>query len=335
MKALVLKRYGGSDQIEFADIPRPLIKPDEILVRVHAVGLNPIDYMIPKGTFKPMLKFRLPATLGSDLAGVVVDIGSRVTRFKVGDAVFASLFDLGNGSLAEFAAVPEHVAAHKPVNLDFVQAASVPMVGLTSWQALNERAQVKPGQKVFIPAGSGGIGTFAIQLAKQFGAKVGTTTSTANVDLVRSLGADEVVDYKQHEFEHVLKDYDVVLGTVRGDGLEKAMQIVKPGSRVVSLIGPPDVPFARARGMNFLMKFVFGLLSRKIIRLAAKRDASYSFLFVRPDGGQLAKIGELLETSRVRPVIDKVVPFAQAKQGLAYLEQGRAKGKVVVQLVPA
>lgn len=335
MKALVLKRYGGSDQIEFADIPRPLIKPDEILVRVHAVGLNPIDYMIPKGTFKPMLKFKLPATLGSDLAGVVVDVGSRVTRFKVGDAVFASLFDLGNGSLAEFAAVPEHVAAHKPANLDFVQAASVPMVGLTSWQALNERAQVKPGQKVFIPAGSGGIGTFAIQLAKQFGAKVGTTTSTANVDLVRSLGADEVVDYKQHEFEHVLKDYDVVLGTVRGDGLEKAMQIVKPGSRVVSLIGPPDVSFARARGMNFLMKFVFGLLSRKIIRLAAKRDASYSFLFVRPDGGQLAKIGELLETSRVRPVIDKVVPFAQAKQGLAYLEQGRAKGKVVVQLVPA
>ncbi|MRV73737.1 zinc-binding dehydrogenase [Duganella sp. FT92W] len=335
MKALVLKRYGGSDQIEFANIPRPLIKPDEILVRVHAVGLNPIDYMIPKGTFKPMLKFKLPATLGSDLAGVVVDIGSRVTRFKVGDAVFASLFDLGNGSLAEFAAVPEHVAAHKPANLDFVQAASVPMVGLTSWQALNERAQVKPGQKVFIPAGSGGIGTFAIQLAKQFGAKVGTTTSTANVDLVRSLGADEVIDYKQHEFEHVLKDYDVVLGTVRGDGLEKAMQIVKPGSRVVSLIGPPDVSFARARGMNFLMKFVFGLLSRKIIRLAAKRDASYSFLFVRPDGGQLAKIGELLETSRVRPVIDKVVPFAQAKQGLAYLEQGRAKGKVVVQLVPA
>ena len=335
MKALVLKRYGGSDQIEFTDIPRPLIKPDEILVRVHAVGLNPIDYMIPKGTFKPMLKFKLPATLCSDLAGVVVDVGSRVSRFKVGDAVFASLFDLGNGSLAEFAAVPEHVAAHKPANLDFAQAASVPMVGLTSWQALNERARVQRGQKVFIPAGSGGIGTFAIQLAKQLGATVGTTTSTANVDLVRSLGADEVVDYKQHAFEHVLTDYDVVLGTVRGDGLEKAMEIVKPGSRVVSLIGPPDVPFARARGMNFLMKFVFSLLSRKIIRLATKRDASYSFLFVRPDGRQLAQIGELLETARIRPVIDKVVPFAQAKQALAYLEQGRAKGKVVVQLVAA
>jgi NADPH:quinone reductase-like Zn-dependent oxidoreductase len=333
MKALIFKRYGKADQVAFADIPRPAIKPDEMLVQVHAAGLNPIDYMIPKGMFKPILKFQLPATLGSDLAGVVVEVGSRVTRFKVGDAVFASIFDLGGGSLAEFAAVPEHAAALKPVNLDFVQAASIPMVGLTSWQAFNERARLKPGQKVFVPAGAGGIGTFAIQLAKHLGAKVGTTTSTANVDLVRSLGADEVIDYKKQDFEKVLRGYDVVLGTIRGDGLEKALQIVKPGSNVVSLIGPPDAAFARARGMNFVMKFVFGLLSRKIIRLAKKRDASYSFMFMRPDGHQLAKIGELIEASRIRPVIDKVVPFVQAKEGLAYLEKGRAKGKVVVQMV--
>jgi NADPH:quinone reductase-like Zn-dependent oxidoreductase len=333
MKALIFKRYGKADQVAFADIPRPAIKPDEMLVQVHAAGLNPIDYMIPKGMFKPILKFQLPATLGSDLAGVVVEVGSRVTRFKVGDAVFASIFDLGGGSLAEFAAVPEHAAALKPVNLDFVQAASIPMVGLTSWQAFNERARLKPGQKVFVPAGAGGIGTFAIQLAKHLGAKVGTTTSTANVDLVRSLGADEVIDYKKQDFEKVLRGYDAVLGTIRGDGLEKALQIVKPGSNVVSLIGPPDAAFARARGMNFVMKFVFGLLSRKIIRLAKKRDASYSFMFMRPDGRQLAKIGELIEASRIRPVIDKVVPFVQAKEGLAYLEKGRAKGKVVVQMV--
>jgi NADPH:quinone reductase-like Zn-dependent oxidoreductase len=146
MKALVLKRYGKADQIEFADVPNPLIKPNEILVRIHAVGLNPIDYMIPKGAFKPMLKFDLPATLGSDLAGTVVEVGSQVTRFKAGDAVFASLFDLGNGSLAEFAAVPEHVAALKPANLNFVQAASIPMVALTCWQALNERIKVTPGK---------------------------------------------------------------------------------------------------------------------------------------------------------------------------------------------
>jgi len=332
MKALVLKRYGGLDQGVFADIPKPALKPDEILVRVHAAGLNPIDYMIPKGTFKPMLRFQLPATLGSDLAGVVVEVGIRVTRFKPGDAVFASIFDLGTGALAEFSVVPESAAALKPSNLDFVQAASIPMVGLTSWQALKERAKLKPGQKVFIPAGSGGIGTFAIQLAKHLGAKVGTTTSTGNMELVKSLGADEVIDYKKQKFEEVLRDYDAVLGTVRGDALEKSLRILKPKSNVVSLIGPPDVTFARARRMNFFMKFVFGLLSRKIRRLAKKRDVTYSFLFVHPDGRQLAEIGELLQSGRIQPVIDKVFPFDQAKEALAYLEKGRAKGKVVVRV---
>jgi NADPH:quinone reductase-like Zn-dependent oxidoreductase len=332
MKALVLKRYGGLDEVAFADIPRPTLKPDEILVQVHAVGLNPIDYMIPKGTFKPMLKFQLPATMGSDLAGVVVEAGSRVTRFKAGDAVFASIFDLGTGALAEFAVVPEKVAALKPSNLDFVQAASIPMVGLTSWQALKERAKLKPGQKVFIPAGSGGIGTFAIQLAKHLGAKVGTTTSTGNVDLVRSLGADEVIDYKKQEFEEVLRNFDAVLGTVRGDAIEKSLRILKSGSNIVSLIGPPDAAFARARGMNFFMRFVFGLLSRKIIRHSRKRGVEYSFLFVHPDGRQLTEIGELLKAGRIRPVIDKVFPFDQAKEALVYLEKGRAKGKVVVQI---
>lgn len=332
MKALVFKKYGASNQIIFADLPRPSPQPDEILVQVHAVGLNPIDNMIPKGAFKAILRFQLPATLGSDLAGVVVETGSRVTRFKVGDAVFASLFDLGSGSLAEFAVVPESAAALRPANLDFVQAASIPMVGLTVWQALKERAQLKSGQKVFIPAGAGGIGTFAIQFAKYLGARVGTTTSTGNVSLVRDLGADEVIDYKKQEFEEVLRDYDVVLGTVRGDALKKSLRIMKPNSRVVSLVGPPDAAFARARGMNFLLRFVLGLLSGGIIRKARQRGATYSFLFVRPDGRQLAEIGELLKQGRIRPVIDRVFPFDQAKEALAYLDQGRAKGKVVVQL---
>jgi NADPH:quinone reductase-like Zn-dependent oxidoreductase len=266
------------------------------------------------------------------LAGIVIETGSRVTRFKPGDAVFASTFDLGTGALAEFALVPESAAAFKPPNLDFVQAASIPMVGLTSWQALKERAHLKPGQKVFIPAGSGGIGTFAVQLAKYLGARVGTTTSTGNVDLVRSLGADEVVDYKKQEFEDVLRDYDAVLGTVRGNALEKSLRILKPKSTVVSLIGPPDAAFARARGMNFFMVFLFALLSRKIVRHARKRGIAYSFLFAHPDGGQLAEIGELLRGGRIRPVIDKVFPFEQAKEALAYLGQGRAKGKVVVRM---
>ena len=334
MKALVFKRYGRADQIAFADIPRPTLKLDEMLVQVHAAGLNPIDTMIPKGTFKPFLQFQLPATLGSDLAGVVVEVGSRVTRFKTGDAVFASIFDLGTGALAEFAVVPENVAALKPANLDFVQAASIPMVGLTSWQAFKDRADLKPGQKVFIPAGSGGIGTFAIQLAKHLGAKVGTTTSTGNVDLVQSLGADEVIDYKKQEFEEVLRNYDAVLGTVRGDALQKSLRILKPKSIIVSLIGPPDTAFARSRGMNIIMVFVLWLLSWKMNRHAKKRGIEYSFLFVHPDGGQLAEIGELLKAGNIRPVIDKTFPFDQAKEALAYLEKGRAKGKVVVQMKP-
>ncbi len=332
MKAFILKRYGKSDQLEFADIPRPKIKPYEMLVQVHAAGLNPIDYMIPKGVFKPILKLQLPATMGSDLAGIVVEVGSRVTRFKSGDSIFASIFDLGTGALAEFAVVPENVAAIKPENLDFVQAASIPMVGLTSWQALKERAHLKPGQKVFIPAGSGGIGTFAIQLAKHLGATVGTTTSTNNVSLVKSLGADEVIDYKKHEFENVLQGYDAVLGTIRGDGIEKSLRILKPKSRVVSLIGPPDAAFAHARGMNVLMKFVFWLMSSKIIRQAKKRGVEYSFMFAHPDGRQLAEIGKLLVAGQILPVIDKVFPFDQTKEALAYLETGRAKGKVVVKV---
>jgi len=213
MKALIFKRYGGLDQVTFADIPRPVPKPDEILIQVHAAGFNPIDLAIPKGTFKPILRFQLPATLGSDLAGVVVEAGSHVIRFKPGDAVFACIFDLGSGALAEFAIVPQNAAALKPANLNFVQAASIPMVGLTSWQALKERANLQLGQKVFIPAGSGGIGTFAIQIAKYLGAKVATTTSTGNVEMVRNLGADEVIDYKKQESAEVLRDYDVVLGT--------------------------------------------------------------------------------------------------------------------------
>lgn len=333
MKALIFKRYGKAPQFEYADVPRPSVGPDEILVEVHAVGLNPIDNMIPKGTFKPILKFELPATLGSDVAGIVVETGSSVKRFKVGDAVFASLFDLGRGTLADFVAIPERFAALKPSSLDFVQAASIPMVGLTSLQAFRERAGLKPGQKVFIPAGSGGIGTFAIQLAKHLGAKVGTTTSTGNVELVKSLGADEVVDYKRQDFESVLRGYDMVLGTIRGDGIEKSFQILKPNSVIVSLIGPLDAAFARARRLNAVLRFILSLMSWKITRLARKQDIRYSFLFVRPDGQQLAEIGSIIDRGSIRPVIDKVFSFDQAKEALAYLDTGRAKGKVVVQVV--
>lgn len=332
MKALTFKRYGKTPEIGITEVPRPTLRPDEMLVKVHAAGLNPIDKMITTGMFKPVLKFQLPAVMGSDLAGVIVEVGGSVTRFKPGDEVFASLFDQGTGSLAEFAVVPQDLAARKPANLDFVQAASVPMVGLTSWQALKERADVQTGQRVFIPAGSGGIGTFAIQLAKHLGAYVGTTTSTANVALVKSLGADDVIDYKKQEFEQVLQGYNVVLGTIRGNALEKSIGILKPGGKIISLIGPLDAAFAQARKLSFVLELIFGLMSRKIIRMAAKKDVDYSFLFVRPDGEQLNEIGALIDAGHIHPVVDKVFPFDQAKQALEYLSQGRSKGKVVVRM---
>ena len=332
MRALVFERYGGLDQVAFADIPRPVPKPDEILVQVHAAGLNPVEIKIRSGKMKPLLRFQLPATLGSDLAGLVVGVGRSVTRFKPGDAVFACIDDLRMGALAELAVVAENAAALKPAHMDFVQAASIPMVALTAWQTLKEVAHLKPGQKIFIPAGSGGVGTFAIQLAKYLRAKVATTTSEGNAGLVRGLGADEVIDYKKQKFEDVLRDYDAVLDTLGGESLEKSFQILRPKSIVVSIVGPPDAAFGRRRGMNVFMVFVLWLLSRKMHRLAKKRGVEYSFLLVKPDGSQLAEIGELLKPGSIRPVIDTVFPFDQAKQALAYLEEGRAKGKVVVKI---
>ncbi|MEE4481538.1 NADP-dependent oxidoreductase [Serratia ficaria] len=333
MKAFRFKRYGKSPELGFDDVDYPTPGANDILVKVHAAGLNPIDNRVPTGIFKPILQFKLPATLGSDLSGVVVAVGSRVTRFTPGDEVFASIFDTGTGSLAEFATVPESVAALKPANLDFVQAASLPMVSLTSWQALTERAGLRPGQKIFIPAGAGGIGTLAIQLAKYLGARVGTTTSTDNVAWLERLGADEVVDYKTQAFEKVLSGYDTVLGTIEGDTIEKSIRILKPGGKIVSLVGPLDAAFARARGLNFLLTLAFGMMSRRIMRLAQKRGIAYSFLFVRPEGEQLDQIGKLIEAERIAPVIDKVFPFAETKNALAYLAQGHAKGKVVVKII--
>lgn len=332
MKALTFKRYGKSPDVGFSELPHPKLKPNELLVKVHAAGINPVDNMIPTGMFKAVMSFHLPATMGSDLAGIVVEVGENVTRFKQGDAIYASIFDLGIGSIAEFAVVPESAAALKPIHLDFVQAASLPMVALTSWQALKERAKLRAGQKVFIPAGSGGIGTFSIQLAKYLGATVGTTTSTGNVAMVRGLGADEVIDYKTQKFEELLHEYDTVLGTVRGDVIEKSIRILKSGGRIVSLVGPLDAAFARTKNLNFFLTFVFGLMSRKIKNLSRKRGVGYSFLFVQPNGPQLAEISSILEAGHIQPVIDKVFPFEQAKEALAYLAQGRAKGKVVVQM---
>lgn len=331
MKALVLKSYGKHARLDFETLPRPAIKENEILVKVHAVGLNPIDYMIPEGTFKPVLRFTLPAVMGSDLAGTVVETGSQVTRFRTGDAVYASVFDTDKGSLTEYAAVPESAAALKPETLSFTEAASMPMVALTAWQAF-ERAGVRAGHKIFIPAGSGGIGTFAIQLARHLGARVATTTSSGNADLVISLGARHVIDYKSQRFETILKDYDMVLGTVRGDGIRKAVEILKPGGQIISLVGPLDVAFARRKRLNPVMKVIFWLMSHKIKKLAGRRNVRYAFHFVHPDGARLADIAALVDEGRLKPVIDRVFTFDETLRALSYLKAGHARGKVVVEL---
>ncbi|MDX6916294.1 NADP-dependent oxidoreductase [Pectobacterium carotovorum] len=329
MKALVLKSYGKDAHVDFATIPRPEIKDHEILVKIHAVGLNPIDYMIPEGTFKPILRFTLPAVIGSDLAGTVVETGSKVTRFRAGDAVYASIFDMDNGSLSEYVAVPENAAALKPEILSFTEAASLPMVALTVWQAF-ERVGVCAGQKVFIPAGSGGIGTFAIQLARHLGASVATTTSTRNTGLVKSLGAQHVIDYTYQDFEKELSGYDMVIGTVRGNSLEKAMRIIRPGGQLVSLVGPVDLPFARQRKMNPVMKALFWLMSCKINVLAMHHQVRYAFHFMHPDGARLAEIAALVDAGKLIPVIDRVFTFDETLNALSYLKAGHAKGKVVV-----
>ncbi|MGK3143604.1 NADP-dependent oxidoreductase [Pantoea sp. C2G6] len=332
ISAYQFRRYGKSPQCGMQSITMPEPGPHQLLVEVYAAGLNPIDNMIPTGMFKPVLSFTLPATLGSDLSGVVVATGSEVTRFRPGDAIYASTFDSGSGSLADYVVVNESAAALKPDNLDFIEAASLPMVSLTAWQALVEKADVQPGQKVFIPAGSGGIGTFAIQLAKQLGATVATTTSKGNSGWVSELGADRVLDYKSSSPGALLHDYDLVLATLRGKVLTEYPAMLRPGGKLISLTGPLDARFARERGLNPVITLIVKWLSWRVQRLSKRQGVDYTFMFMRPDGRQLAQITHYLEVGKIKPVIDSVYPFAETAKALAYLEQGHARGKVVVRI---
>ena len=332
MKAFTLDRYGSADSMRAGDMPDPEPREDDVLVQIHAAGVNLLDSKIRDGEFKRILPYRLPLILGHDVAGVVVGVGSRVRRFKPGDEVYARPADGRIGAFAEFIAIKDEDVAIKPKALSMEDAASMPLVGLTAWQALIERANLKKGQKVLIHAGSGGVGTFAIQLAKHVGATVATTTSTANVALVRSLGADVVIDYKNEDFAHVLHDYDVVLNSLDKATLEKSLGVLKPGGQLVSISGPPDAPFARSIGASWVLRTIMGVLSHGIRAKAKRRHATYSFLFMRANGEQLAQITALIDDGIIRPVVDRVFPFASTKEAMAYVEAGRAKGKVVVSM---
>jgi NADPH:quinone reductase-like Zn-dependent oxidoreductase len=332
MKAFFVERYGGNDQLRFGNMPEPELRDRDVLVRVHAAGVNPLDSKIRNGEFKLILPYRLPLILGNDVAGVVVGVGPKVQAFKLGDEVYARPRQDRIGAFAELIAMDEADVAKKPKNLTMEEAASIPLVALTAWQALVERAQLKRGQKVLIHAGSGGLGTFAIQLAKHVGATVATTTSTANVELAKSLGADIVVDYKNDDFENVLSGYDVVLNSLGKDTLEKSLSVLKPGGKLVSVSGPPDAEFAKANGSSWFLQQVMRFLSFGIRKKANRHRLTYSFLFMQANGQQLSKITALIEAGVIRPVIDRVFPFDAAKEALAYVEAGRSKGKVVVKV---
>ncbi|HVO46280.1 MAG TPA: NADP-dependent oxidoreductase [Steroidobacteraceae bacterium] len=332
MKAFVLERYGRKRALRLADMPPPQLRDDEVLVEVHAAGVNLIDCKIRDGAFKLILPYRLPLILGHDVAGVVVKVGPQVQQFKLGDEVYARPDDFRIGAFAEFIAVREASLAIKPKSLTMEEAASFPLVALTGWQALVEKANLKKGQKVFIQAGSGGVGTFAIQLAKHLGTTVATTTSSTNFALVKSLGADIVIDYKTQNCEDVLHDYDVVLNSQDGATLAKSLRVLKGGGELISISGPPDPEFGRQIGAPWFVRLIIRLLSAGVRKKANRRGLKYSFLFMRANGQQLFEITRLIEAGAIRPVIDRVFPFESTNEALAYVDAGRAKGKVVVKL---
>jgi len=332
MKAFTVDRYGKKTALHLADVPLPELRDDEVLVQVHAAGVNLLDAKLRDGEFKLLLPYRTPFVLGHDVAGEVVKVGRNVRQLKIGDEVYSRPDDFRIGTFAEFIPVKEASLALKPKNLTMEEAASIPLVALTVWQALVEKAKLKKGQKIFIQAGSGGVGTFAIQLAKHLGATVATTTSTGNVTWVKSLGADVVIDYKKDDFEKILSGYDVVLNSQDGKTLKKSLRVLKPGGQLISISGPPDPQFADDIKAPWFVKQVMRALSLGTRRKAKHLNVGYSFLFMKANGSQLRKITPLIESGAIRPIIDKVFPFESTNEALAYVESGRAKGKVVIKV---
>jgi len=332
MKAFIINQYSKKVGLQLSDMPSPTVKENDVLVEIYAAGLNLLDSKIKSGELKMILPYKFPLILGHDVAGIISKVGKNVKKFKVGDEVYARPADHRIGTFAEFIAIDEKDVALKPQNISMEEAASIPLVALTAWQVLVERAQLKKGQKVFIQAGSGGVGTIAIQLAKHLGAIVATTASVKNFDLLKKLGADTLIDYKTEDFETVLKDYDVVLNSQDAKTLEKSLNILKPGGKAISISEPPTPDFAKKVGAPWFVKIMLSLISSGIRRKAKKLNVDYSFLFMRAQGDQLEQITDLIGAGVIEPVIDKVFPFAETNEALEYIESGHAKGKVVVKI---
>lgn len=332
MKAFTIDKYDKKGVLKLSDIPVPIIKEDEVLVEIHAAGLNLLDAKIKSGEFKLILPYQLPLILGHDVAGVITQVGTKVIQFKVGDEIYSRVADFNIGTFAEYIAINEDDVSLKPNNITMEEAASIPLVALTAWQSLVERANLKKDQKVFIQAGSGGVGTVAIQLAKHLGARVATTASEKSFAMLKELGADVLIDYKKEDFEAILKDYDVVLNSQDTRTLEKSLRILRPGGKAISISGPPTPDFAKAIGAPWFVKIILSLISYGIRKKAKKINVDYSFLFMRADGKQLREISNLIKQNIIRPVVDKVFSFDQINEALEYVERGRAKGKVVVKI---
>lgn len=305
MKAAIVKAYGS--QVEVADIAQPALLDDSLMIEVHATSVNPVDNLIRAGYLKAMLPLPLPYTVGNDVSGVVTAVGKDVSAYKVGDAVFARPQGMQSGTFAEFVMIKAADAAHKPTNLSHIEAASLPLVALTAWQALVDKGHLQRGQKVLIHAGSGGVGSIAIQLAKHLGATVATTTSSENVAMVRALGADTVIDYKSQKFEDIVHDCDLVVDTMGGATREKSYGVLKKGGRLVSITGPEATPGT-----------------------AEKMGLKFDAFFMSPSGEELAQIGQLAEQGIIKPLIDKTFALDESQAALDYSKLGRAKGKIVV-----
>ena len=332
MRAFVVEKY-GKDGLRAAAVAEPTVGPRDVLVRVGAASINPLDKMVRNGEFKLLLKYQLPFVLGHDLAGVVTRVGAEVRDYKVGDEVYARPRDLRIGAFAEHIAIDQADIAFKPRSLTMEQAAAVPLVALAAWQALVEVAQLKPGQKVLVHAGAGGLGSTVIQLAKHLGAFVATTAHGNDAEKVRGLGAGEVIDYTKANFAEMLSGYDVVLDSLGGDNLARSLTVLKPGGLAISVVGPPDAAFATQVGRPHL-KPVMALLSLKVRAQARKLGVRYSFFFMRADGVQLRTLAALFDAGTLRPMLDRTFPFNETVDAMAYVEDGRARGKIVVVMPP-
>lgn len=331
MQAFVLNEYGGPANASLQEIAVPAPSARQLLIRVHAAGLNPVDFKTRRGDLKIVQRYRLPAVLGNELAGEVVACGEQVGRFKPGDRIFARVDKSRMGAFAEYAIVEEDHAAAMPATLDFASAAAVPLAGLTALQALRDELRVQKGQRIFISGGAGGVGTFALQIARRLGAHVATTASPRGEALVRELGADTVIDYTRERADAVLSGFDGAFDLIGGDSLKQAFAIVRPGATVVSVAGMPEPLTASKdlqRGLG--LQALFWAASFSIRRSASKRGVRYRYLFMHPSGADLSELAELIDHGALKVIVDSMYPFAGIAEAMARLEAGHAKGKIVV-----